>query len=143
MSLTGSPEVRSGKIALVTNNGETISRHFGRARFYLVATVEDGDVVARELRPKAGHDDFAGRGHEDHEPGQPRGYGHGAPAKHRAMTESILDCDVLIAGGMGQGAFASLRAAGIEPVLTDERDVSEAIERLVQGNLPNLLDRLH
>jgi predicted Fe-Mo cluster-binding NifX family protein len=131
------------KIAVVTNDGKTINRHFGRARFYLVVTMEGGRVIDRELRPKAGHDDFVGRGHESHEPGEPRGYGHGATKKHRAMTQAILDCGVLIAGGMGQGASASLQACGIQTVLTDERDISEAIERLVQGNLPNLLNRLH
>lgn len=138
-----SPETRSTRIAVVTNDGETISRHFGRASFYLVVTIEDGRVIDRELRSKAGHDDFAGRGHESHEPGEPRGYGHGAAEKHLTMTQAILDCGVLIAGGMGQGASASLQAAGIQTVLTDERDVSKAIERFAQGNLANLLDRLH
>ena len=138
-----SPKFRSMKIAVVTNDGKTINRHFGRARFYLAVTMEGGRVIDRELRPKVGHDDFVGRGHESRVPGEPRGYGHGAAEKHRAMTEAILDCGVLIAGGMGQGAFASLQAAGIHTVLTDERDVSEAIERLVEGNLPNLVDRLH
>lgn len=131
------------KVAVITNNGETISRHFGKARSYLVVTVVDGEVVAQELRPKASHENFAGHQHEAPEPGQPRGYGHGSAAKHRAMTETIGDCDFLIAGGMGQGTFASLQAVGIETVMTDERDVLEAIECLIQGDLPNLADRLH
>ena len=131
------------KVAVITNNGETISRHFGKARSYLVVTVVDGEVVAQELRPKASHENFAGHQHETPEPGQPRGYGHGSAAKHRAMTETIGDCDFLIAGGMGQGAFASLQAVGIETVMTDERDVLEAIERFIKGDLPNLADRLH
>jgi predicted Fe-Mo cluster-binding NifX family protein len=134
---------QSVKIAVVSNNGETISRHFGKARSYLVVTVENGEVVARELRSKASHEDFAGHQHGTPEPGQPRGYGHGSQAKHRAMTETIGDCDFLIAGGMGQGAFASLQAVGIETVMTDERDVSQAVERFIQGDLPNLTDRLH
>lgn len=143
MSLSELPETRSIKIAVVTNTGETVSRHFGRARSYLVVTIDGGEVVARELRPKAGHDDFAGRGHETHERGEPRGYGHGAPAKHRAMTESILDCAVLIAGGMGQGAYQAVREAGIEIVMTEERDIETAIGLYLTGNLANVTDRLH
>lgn len=134
---------QSAKIAVVSNDGETISRHFGKAHSYVVVTVQNGEVVARELRSKANHKDFAGHQHEAPEPGQPRGYGHGSQAKHRAMTDTIRDCDFLIAGGMGQGAFASLQAVGIETVMTDAHDVAEAVERFIQGDLPNLTDRLH
>jgi len=41
------------KIAIVTDDGQSISAHFGRARAYAVITVEDGVVVGREIRPKA------------------------------------------------------------------------------------------
>ncbi len=131
------------KIAVVTNDGVTVSRHFGRARSYLVVTLEAGEVVARELRPKVGHEEFAGHDHGLAEPGQPHGYGHGSPAKHQAMAETIGDCDFLIAGGMGQGAFESMQAVGIETVITDEHGVSEAIQRFARGDLPNKTDRLH
>jgi predicted Fe-Mo cluster-binding NifX family protein len=131
------------KIAVVSDNGETVSRHFGRAGAYLVVTVEDGVVVARELRPKANHRDSSGHLHEIRGPGTPRGFGPGSAERHRAMTAAIGDCDYLIAGGMGHGAFSSLQAAGIETVMTDERDASRAIERLVAGDLPNVPSRLH
>ena len=35
------------KIAAVTDDGKTISAHFGRARYYVVVTVEDGKVTER------------------------------------------------------------------------------------------------
>ncbi len=40
------------KIALITDDGKSISQHFGRAPYYLVVTLEDGKEVNRELRPK-------------------------------------------------------------------------------------------
>jgi predicted Fe-Mo cluster-binding NifX family protein len=43
------------KIAAVSDDGTTISAHFGRAPFYVVVTVEDGRIVARETRDKMGH----------------------------------------------------------------------------------------
>ena len=46
------------KIAAITDDGVTISQHFGRAPYYLVYTVEDGEIVDRELREKLGHAQF-------------------------------------------------------------------------------------
>ncbi|HXZ30244.1 MAG TPA: NifB/NifX family molybdenum-iron cluster-binding protein, partial [Dehalococcoidia bacterium] len=51
------------KIAVVTDDGKTICQHFGRARYYLVVTTEDGRVVNKEQRSKAGHH-VAGMQHE-------------------------------------------------------------------------------
>jgi len=47
------------KIAAITDDGVTISQHFGRAPYYAVLTVEEGRVVRRELREKPGHRQFA------------------------------------------------------------------------------------
>jgi predicted Fe-Mo cluster-binding NifX family protein len=33
------------KIAAITDDGKTISQHFGRAPYYLVVTVENGQIV--------------------------------------------------------------------------------------------------
>ena len=43
------------KIAAVTEDGVTISQHFGRAPYYVVLTIADGQVVAREQREKVAH----------------------------------------------------------------------------------------
>ena len=43
------------KIAAITEDGATVSQHFGRAPYYLVVTVEAGKVVGQEKRDKAGH----------------------------------------------------------------------------------------
>ena len=43
------------KIAVVTDDERTISRHFGRAPYYLVVTIDAGKVIGRELRDKANH----------------------------------------------------------------------------------------
>ena len=48
------------KIAAVSEDGVTISQHFGRAPFYVVVTVEDGKIVAHEKRDKMGHNQFGG-----------------------------------------------------------------------------------
>ena len=40
------------KIALITDDGKTISQHFGRAPYYLVVTIDEGKVIDRETREK-------------------------------------------------------------------------------------------
>ena len=131
------------KIAVISDDGETISEHFGRAPYYVVLTIEGAQIVSSETRPKAGHHSFAAQPHPEPGPGGRRGYGSGSEARHQTMAETIADCQALIAGGMGWGAFESLRSYGIEPVVTDVRDIREAALRYAQGDLPNLMDRLH
>jgi predicted Fe-Mo cluster-binding NifX family protein len=118
------------KIAAVSDDLRTVAQHFGRAPYYVVVTVEGGEVVGREIRPKPGHRDFVAA-----DPGP--------AAKHGAMAAPIGDCAALLAGGMGSGAFAALTAAGISPVLTDESDLEAAALSYALGRLPNLAERVH
>ena len=131
------------KIAAVSDDGATISQHFGRASLYVVVEVEDGQVVGTETRSKLGHRDFAGEDHGSHEPGQRRGFGQGAQARHISMMEVISDCRALLAGGMGWGAHEALQEMGIEAVVTDVGDVQEAARLYAGGELPNLRELLH
>ncbi|MBN1644286.1 MAG: dinitrogenase iron-molybdenum cofactor biosynthesis protein [Dehalococcoidales bacterium] len=130
------------KIAVITEDGVTVSQHFGRAPYYMVVSVEDGKVVGEEKRDKAGHHSFAA-GHHDMAPGERHGYDAGSQAKHTAMAQSIGDCQVLTAGGMGWGVYESLKSCGIDTIVTDVGNIDEAVRLYVEGNLPNLMERLH
>jgi predicted Fe-Mo cluster-binding NifX family protein len=130
------------KIAAITEDGTTISQHFGRAPLYLVVTVEDGKIVNNETRNKTGHHTFAAH-HPDTAPGERHGYDAGSQVRHASMAETIADCQVLIAGGMGWGAYESLKSRGIETVVTDVENIEEAVKLYIQGKLPNLMERLH
>jgi predicted Fe-Mo cluster-binding NifX family protein len=129
------------KIAVISEDGNTISQHFGRAPFYVVVTVEDGKIVGKETRDKTGHHAFAA--HPDPAPGERHGYGAGAQSRHDSMMESITDCSVLIAGGMGWGAYDSLRSYNIQPIVTDIETIDEAVKLYLEGELLNLMERLH
>ncbi len=59
------------------------------------------------------------------------------------MMQSIDDCQVLIAGGMGWGAYESLKSRGIETVVTDVGNIEEAVNQYLQGKLTNHMERLH
>jgi predicted Fe-Mo cluster-binding NifX family protein len=131
------------KIAVISEDGTTISQHFGRAPLYVVATVENGKIVSKENRDKAGHHTFSGNEHPETAPGEKHGYDAGAQSRHAQMAQSIDDCQVLIAGGMGWGAYDSLKSRGIETVITDVNDIDEAVNTYLQGKLPNLMEKLH
>jgi predicted Fe-Mo cluster-binding NifX family protein len=131
------------KIAAITEDGRTISQHFGRAPHYLVVTVEDGKIVNRELRDKLGHAHFSNAPHEAESPGQPHGSGPAAQSRHAQMAEAIADCQALLCGGMGQGAYQSMRERGIRPVVTEIASIEEAVMAYVEGRIVDQVDRLH
>jgi predicted Fe-Mo cluster-binding NifX family protein len=131
------------KIAAITEDGTTISQHFGRAPLYVVVTLEDGKVVNREKRDKVGHHTFAPHPDVSLAPGERHGYDAGSQTRHASMAETIADCQVLIAGGMGWGAYESLKSRGIETIVTDVNNIDEAAKLYMEGKLPNLMERLH
>ncbi len=133
------------KIAVVTEDGANICQHFGRAPYYVVVTAENGKVVSKEMRAKAGH--HAGSGHNCHEEHSCHDGKHGvdaeSQAKHSGMLANILDTQVLIAGGMGYGAYESMKASGIEPIITDVATIDEAVQLFLEDKLVNLMEKLH
>jgi len=131
------------KIAVISDDEVSISQHFGRAPYYVVLTVEEGKIVDSETRPKAGHHTFGAQAHPKLAPGERHGYDAGSQAKHRSMADTIADCEALIAGGMGWGAYESLKSYGIRPIITDVGDIREAVLQYLDGNLPDLMERLH
>jgi len=130
------------KIAAITEDGTAVSQHFGRAPLYVVLTVEDDKIVSKETRAKTGHHTFAAH-HAELAPGERHGYDAGSQVRHASMAENITDCQVLIAGGMGWGAYESLESRNIQPIVTDVENIDEAVKLYLEGKLPNLMERLH
>ncbi len=114
------------KIAAVSNDGTTISAHFGKARYYVVVTVEDGVVVNREQR-----DRLAPVQHVQGTTPSPLTH-------HDRILASIADCQVALAQGMGSGMYQQLRQAGIRPIVTDVVDIDEAVSAFIAGQLRDL-----
>jgi len=131
------------KIAAISDDGVTISQHFGRAPLYVVITVEDGKIANKETRDKTGHHTFAARQHPDLAPGERHGYDAGSHTRHASMAETIADCQVLIAGGMGWGAYEAMQSYNIKALVTDVKNIDEAVQLYLDGKLANLMERLH
>lgn len=134
----------SMKIAVITNDGKTISQHFGRAPYYLVLTIENGEIINREMREKMGHTHFVHQ-HEEHQ--HEGGVGHGMDAgshrKHASMAEAISDCKAIICGGMGMGAYESMKKFNIKPIVTDAREIDIAVQDFIDGKLIDHTELLH
>jgi predicted Fe-Mo cluster-binding NifX family protein len=136
-------EILAMKIAAITDDGKTISQHFGRAPYYLVATVENGQIVDREMREKLGHSQFASEPHAAEIAGQPHGMDPASHNKHLQMAEAITDCEALLCRGMGMGAYDSMKVAGIRPVVTDIAVIDEAVLAYASGQIVDYVDKLH
>jgi len=132
------------KVAVVTNDGEFVSQHFGRSRYYAVYTIENGQILEKELRERTvGHFDPnrnpEQESGEQHLDAQGRhGYGGDAMNRHQAMAAAIPDCDALIAGGMGSGAVEAFRSAGLQVILTDIPGVEVAVTAFAEDKIQDL-----
>lgn len=122
------------KIAVATDDGRTISAHFGRATYYAILTIENGQITDRAMVEKPAHH------HNHNDPQHEGGHHH---HDHHAMIDPIADCQVAIARGMGQRMYDALLARGIQPILTDMREIEAAVTAYANGTLANRLERLH
>jgi len=121
------------KIAFPTDDGETISPHMGRARFFLVATLDDSAKTSFEEREKPHHSQETEHAAHEH-----TGQGMGS-----TMFAPIADCQVLISGGMGEPAFEHARSLGMEVILPAEKNILNALAAYRSGTLTSDMRRIH
>jgi predicted Fe-Mo cluster-binding NifX family protein len=95
------------RIAVPTNDGVTLSEHFGRSAAFLVFELENGRITKSERRPN-GMNHARGEGECHH--------GGGGGHSHANMVTTLAGCDVVLCGGIGSRAAAALKAGGITPV---------------------------
>ena len=127
------------KLAIASNNGTTIQRHFGRTSQYVVVTIEDGQETAREVRTMDSEPQHLQIGHrQEHEPGQ--GNHH---RRHRSLLSPISDCDVLVAGGMGIPMAQAADASGIHLILSNVRLVDDIVSAYIDDTLEHHPDLAH
>jgi predicted Fe-Mo cluster-binding NifX family protein len=125
------------KLAIVTDDHQTISAHFGRALFYEVFTIEADKVIARQTLVRSNPQILAVGG--EHKPETEHPHQH----DHSAMIVPIADCKVLVTRGMGMGAHISLKEHGIQPIITDIHEIQDAVDAYLAGTLIDHPERLH
>jgi len=125
------------KVAVVTDDGNTVSAHFGMAQHYLVYRIEDGQIKYRELRDKAAH----GPGMEGHH--HTGGAEPGTVVTHTTMLSNVKDCEVVISRGMGAPMYQFIKNSGMRVFITIKERADEAVQELVNGTLDNHTELLH
>ena len=84
------------KVAVPTNDGTSISAHFGRSAAFLVFEVQDGVVTSHDTRINEPCSEHAVAHHHQ----TPGARAH----DHKRVLETIKDCAVVLCRGMGQAA---------------------------------------
>ena len=134
------------KIAIVSDDEQTISQHFGRAEKYIVVSYKQEKIIERKSLPKPDFCHSSHRHHGRHEhrsDSRGRGFGQNSKASHEKMFDDIRDCDVLVSRGMGRGAYLDLQRLGIRPVITDIADIDMAIQAVMDDSIINHVEKLH
>lgn len=115
------------KIAFPSSDGETISTHFGSAPIYTVLTLENHKVIEIEHRQNKGASQ----------------HNHQIVNRNHNKFDILQDCQILIAGGMGENAIKRLGKMGITVFLVKENNIQEAVELFLIGKLSHEETRIH
>ncbi len=99
------------KVAVPTENQE-VFQHFGKSACFTLAQIEDGEVKSKSLLDAQGN-------------------GHSA----LAGLLKVNQVDLLVCGGIGQGAVNALQANGIQVIRGVQGNVSMILEMAAKGLL--------
>jgi predicted Fe-Mo cluster-binding NifX family protein len=116
------------KIAVTTNDGVSIAAHFGMAEKYKVISIEGGQIIHEEERPKP---------HHEIHPNLEQAGQH----NHLDMLTPIRDCQVLLCGGMRDRAYMHATEAGLDVIMV-AGNVEEAVRQYLAGTLVSDMRRV-
>ena len=106
------------KIAITSQNRKTITEHAGKCRKFWIYEVEQGIVATKNLIELPIEQSLHASNHE--------------------VTPALVGINVLISGGMGAGLFRRLMQQGIQPVITPEENLDQALSDFLANKLERL-----
>ena len=116
------------RIAVPTNDGSSVSDHFGRSAAFLVFEVDGGKIISREMRSNT-----AQHSHSEGSCGD--AHGRHEPHSHDAILSTLAGCDVVLCGGMGWRAAEALKSGGITPMmLAGPGSAEKAVSAYLSGD---------
>lgn len=128
------------KIALASDDGKNISRHFGRTAGFVIVELEKGKEIGREYRKNT----FTGhaRGmHAGPRNGDGHSHAHGGGHSHAGILGALGDCEAVISMGMGRRLYDDLASAGKKVFVTTEPSVDKAVELYAAQTLDDNPDK--
>ena len=122
------------KIAVPTNDGATISEHFGRSANFLIFEIENGQIKSRELKTN-GMEHSHAQGACDHHSAESK------PHSHAGILAALEGCGLVICAGMGQRAAEALRNCGTQIVVAPPASAEETVVAYLAGKLTPQTER--
>lgn len=116
------------RIAVPTNDGASISEHFGRSASFLIFEIENGQIKSRELRTNGAEHSHA-QGECDHTSADNKSH------SHAGILAALDGCEVVICAGMGQRAAEALKGCGTQIVVTSVASAEAAVSGHLAGKL--------
>lgn len=118
------------RIAIASDDEQTIANHFGRTRGFMIYETEDGVIKNQYYR----NNDFTGHA---------RGLEHASHHidRHGPILNALNDCHAVISRGMGRRIYEDLQNAGIETFIVEEIETDSAIRLYLQNNLRDNPDK--
>ena len=116
------------RIAIPTDDQQTISGHFGRTKGFMTFDIEDNKVALEAHKPN----NFTGHAQGLHD------HGHGNhQSSHKGIFEALEGCSIVIARGMGRRLYDDFAAKNISVFITEETDIKKAVNRYLEDSLDN------
>ncbi|MBL7113553.1 MAG: iron-molybdenum cofactor biosynthesis protein [Bacteroidales bacterium] len=117
------------KIAIPTDDKESICPHFGRTSGFMIFKIEDRNVVESEYRQNT----FTG-----HAQGHHNDHHH----SHSGIFQALGDCQIVIAKGMGRRLYNDFEEWKIQVFITKENNIDEAVDAFINNTLDSDIERL-
>ena len=116
------------RVAIPTDDRQTIAGHFGRTKGFMTFDIEDNKVILEAYKTN----NFTGhaQGHHD------QGHSHHTHS-HAGIFEALEGCTTVIARGMGRRLYDDFANLKIEVFITEEPDIQAALKKYLENNLDN------
>ena len=116
------------RIAVPTNDGTSISEHFGRSAAFLIFEIEGGQIKSRRLKSNAGK-----HSHPRGECKDPANDAHSHD--HAGILTTLEGCETVICAGLGHRAAEALKGRGKQIVFAAPGSAEETVADYLRGKL--------
>jgi predicted Fe-Mo cluster-binding NifX family protein len=116
------------KIAIPSNDNISVSAHFGRSRGFIVF-----DTTQQKILTDVYRENFV----TGHMTGQHTEHSGEHSHSHSGILDLLQDCEIIIAGGMGQRLYSDFMSANKKIFVTRESDARQAVKLFLGNQLDN------
>ncbi len=112
------------KIAVATDDKETISKHLGRANYFAIYTITPDEIIDCIFIENEAARHKKHRSHEEHR------------KVHQKMIGQLSGCEVVLAAGMGDPIRKDFDEAGMRGYVVVEGGlIEDAVKQYIEGEL--------